>query len=54
VLNTVRDTLLEGFSVVLLVDTVRAANVLPDDGERALAQMYALGATAGDLAEVHG
>jgi len=36
VLNTVRDTLLEGFSVVLLVDTVRAANVLPDDGERAL------------------
>jgi len=42
----------EGFSVVLLVDAVRAANVLPDDGERALAPMIVLGATAGDLAEV--
>lgn len=53
VLNTVRDALLEGFSVVLLVDAVRAVNVLPDDGERALAEMYALGALAGRLEEVH-
>jgi len=43
----------EGFIVVLLVDAARAVNALPDDGERALAPMYALGATAGDLAEVH-
>lgn len=44
VLNTVRDALALGYSVVLLSDTVRAVEVTPGDGERALAEMRRLGA----------
>lgn len=43
VLNTVKDAVSQGFEVVLLVDAVRAVDVHPGDGERALAGMRALG-----------
>ena len=52
VLNTVADALGEGFSVVLLVDAVRAVDVQPHDGERAVARMSALGAIVAGLGEV--
>jgi nicotinamidase/pyrazinamidase len=32
-----------GFKVVLLVDATRAVNVHPDDGDRALAELVAVG-----------
>ena len=44
VLNTVRDALGEGFDVLLLEDAVRAVNVRPGDGERALTEMRSAGA----------
>lgn len=44
VLNTVKDALKEGFETVLLVDAVRAVEVQPGDGERAVAEMQAAGA----------
>ena len=44
VLNTVRDALREGFDVIVLRDAVRAVDVQPGDGERALAEMERLGA----------
>ena len=44
VLNTVRDALKLGFRVLLLRDAIRAVNVNPGDGERAEAEMLALGA----------
>lgn len=44
VLNTVRDALAEGFAVWLLQDAVRAVNVHPGDGERALKEMRDRGA----------
>ncbi len=44
VLNTVRDALREGFEVVVLRDAVRAVDVHPGDGDRALAEMERLGA----------
>jgi nicotinamidase/pyrazinamidase len=53
VLNTVRDGLARGFAVLLLTDAIRAVNVNPGDGERALSEMLALGAqplTLGQLA----
>jgi nicotinamidase/pyrazinamidase len=46
VLNTVRDALAEGFSVVLLEDAIRAVDVQPGDGQRAIAEMLRLGARA--------
>lgn len=46
VLNTVRDALSLGFAVLLLIDGVRAVDVKPGDGQRALAEMLALGAQA--------
>jgi nicotinamidase/pyrazinamidase len=52
VLNTVADALDEGFNVVLLVDAVRAVDVQPNDGERAVARMSALGAIVAGLGEV--
>ena len=45
VLNTVKDALKNGFQVVLLRDAVRAVNVQPGDGDKALAEMRALGVT---------
>jgi nicotinamidase/pyrazinamidase len=45
VLNTVRDALRLGYETFVLTDAVRAVDVQPGDGERALAEMRALGAT---------
>lgn len=53
VLNTVRDAVKNNFQVVLLTDAIRAVNVQPGDGDKALAEMRALGiaeATAKDIA----
>jgi nicotinamidase/pyrazinamidase len=53
VLNTVRDGLKLGYRLYLLVDAIRAVNVNPDDGDKAIAEMVALGArlvSSGDLA----
>lgn len=44
VLNSVLDALQLGYAVVLLTNAMRAVNVQPDDGERAMAQMIAAGA----------
>ena len=41
VLNTVKDAVKNGFQVVLLTDAIRAVNT--DDGDKALAEMRALG-----------
>ena len=52
VLNTVRDAIANGFAAVLLRDAVRAVNVRPDDGEKAVAEMLALGARIVGLDEL--
>jgi nicotinamidase/pyrazinamidase len=52
VLATVRDALAEGFAAILLVDAVRAVNVTPGDGESAIREMRALGATPAQLEDV--
>lgn len=52
VLNTVRDAIAEGFEVVLLTDAVRAVEVKPGDGARALEQMREAGARSATLADV--
>lgn len=44
VLNTVRDARRLGYEVWLLTDAIRAVDVQPGDGQRAIAQMRALGA----------
>lgn len=44
VLNTVKDARKLGYEVCLLADGIRAANVHPDDGRQAEAQMIRLGA----------
>jgi nicotinamidase/pyrazinamidase len=44
VLNSVSDALALGFQVLLVTDAIRAVDVHPDDGERAIAQMVARGA----------
>ncbi len=44
VLNTVKDALALGYAVVLLADAVRAVEVTPGDGERAMMEMRGLGA----------
>jgi nicotinamidase/pyrazinamidase len=44
VLNTARDALTEGFAALLVLDAIRAVNVKPGDGERAIAEMQAAGA----------
>ncbi len=41
---TVLDALREGFEVLVLADAVRAVNVKPGDGERAIAEMREAGA----------
>jgi len=46
VLNTVQDALRLGYVVVLLLDCIRAVDVRPGDGERAIAAMTAAGAIA--------
>ncbi len=52
VLNTVKDALQEGFTVFLLQDAIRAVNVKPGDGERAIAEMLAAGAVPVTLADL--
>lgn len=44
VLNTARDALTEGFATLLVLDAIRAVNVHPGDGDRAIAEMQAAGA----------
>ena len=44
VLNTAKDALAEGFATLLVLDAIRAVNVQPGDGDRAIAQMTAAGA----------
>lgn len=44
VLSSVRDALRLGYEVFVLTDAVRAVNVQPGDGDRALAEMRRLGA----------
>jgi nicotinamidase/pyrazinamidase len=52
VLNTVGDALKEGFEAVLLVDAIRAVNVKPGDGERAVRKMVKLGALEARYPEI--
>ena len=52
VLYTVKDALSHGFEVFLLMDAIRAVNVQPDDGERAIEEMQDLGATPIDLSDL--
>lgn len=44
VLNTVKDAIANGLVPVVLLDAVRAVNLHPGDGKRAMAEMRALGA----------
>lgn len=44
VLNTARDALAEGFAALLVLDAIRAVDVQPGDGARAIAEMQAAGA----------
>lgn len=44
VLNTVKDALSLGYTVLLLEDAIRAVNVKPDDGAKAVTEMVRLGA----------
>lgn len=48
---TVLDALRDGFETLLLVDAVRAVDVTPGDGERALGEMLAAGAKPQTLNE---
>ncbi|HHH45403.1 MAG TPA: nicotinamidase [Thiotrichales bacterium] len=44
VLNTVLDALKEGFETLVITDAIRAVNVNPDDGDKALERMRNAGA----------
>lgn len=46
VLNTVKDALANGYAVMLLTDAIRAVNIQPDDGVRAMEEMVGRGAIA--------
>jgi nicotinamidase/pyrazinamidase len=52
VLNTVKDALSQGFAVELLLDGIRAVNVHPDDGKRAIDEMMERGAHPIRLSEL--
>ncbi|OQX65491.1 MAG: hypothetical protein DRH37_05370 [Deltaproteobacteria bacterium] len=52
VFNTVKDALRNGFSVLLLLDAVRAVNVNPDDGKKAVQEMIRLGAQPVEFADI--
>jgi nicotinamidase/pyrazinamidase len=42
--NTVKDALAQGFRVALLIDAIRAVDVYPDDGRKAIDEMIGRGA----------
>ena len=44
VLNTVKDALKYGYEVFLLMDAIRAVNVRPEDGQKAIDEMTRMGA----------
>jgi nicotinamidase/pyrazinamidase len=48
VLNTVRDARGAGYAVVLLLNAIRAVDVHPADGDKAIAEMRYLGAIAAE------
>ena len=52
VLNTVRDGLANGYEVILLTDAIRAVDVTPGDGRRAIDEMTRLGARAIAAADI--
>lgn len=52
VLNTALDARTEGFETVILPEAMRAVNVQPQDGERAIARMREAGVTTVTLAEL--
>lgn len=52
VLNTALDARANGFETVILPEAMRAVNVQPDDGERAIARMREAGATIASLADL--
>jgi len=52
VLNTALDARANGFETVILPEAMRAVNVQPDDGERAIARMREAGATSASLADL--
>ncbi|MGJ9416455.1 isochorismatase family protein [Massilia sp. CMS3.1] len=54
VLNTVVDAREHGFEVIIVREAMRAVDVAPGDGERALARMAALGARPAGLDEFAG
>jgi nicotinamidase/pyrazinamidase len=52
VLNTVRDALARGYAVCLMTDAIKAVNVQPDDGRRAIEEMTSLGAVPIEISDV--
>jgi nicotinamidase/pyrazinamidase len=52
VLNTVRDARRAGYEVVLLLDAIRAVNLRPGDGDRAIAEMRQTGARTARWADM--
>lgn len=52
VLNTVRDALHLGYATMLLTDAIRAVNVKPGDGARAVAEMVKMGAVCIERSQV--
>lgn len=52
VLNTVKDALRYGYATFVAVDAVRAVNIQPGDGERAMEEMLRLGAATISLEEI--
>jgi len=52
VLNTALDARANGFETVIVPEAMRAVNVQSEDGDRALAQMRAAGATTAALADL--
>jgi nicotinamidase/pyrazinamidase len=52
VLNTVKDARALGYDIVLLQDAIRAVDLRPGDGRRALEEMQRLGAVPADVESV--
>ena len=52
VFHTVKDARAKGYETFLLEDAVRAVNVQPDDGEKAIKEMTRLGAVSISISEL--